>query len=287
MFDSSKSTNHRQLGREFGPLLKQWRGYRCVSQMELALRSDVSQRHISFLELGRSTPSRDMVLRLAESLEIPLREQNLLLSSAGFAANFNERTLDGDDMRPVRKALEMQLQHHNPFPAFVVNRRWDILMQNDAAPNVFGAATDLEALWQQICGNNPKNLMHLTFHPDGLRNFLVNWEEIAAKLLSRTRRELLSCGDPNLKTLLDEILSYPDIPTSWKEPSLDAMPPPVYSMSFQAGPFSLNMFSMISTFGTPQDITTDELRVESFFPSDETSEQLMRQLANRQSNSNS
>lgn len=274
-----QNNSFSQSNHAFGTLLKQWRGHRSVSQMELSLRSDVSQRHISFLELGRAAPSRDMVLKLADSLDVPLREQNLLLNSAGYAASYTERNLDSRDMRSVRRALEMQLQHHNPFPAFVVNRCWDILMQNEAASIVFGAATDIEALWRKVCGDGPKNLLHLTFHPQGLRQFLVNWEEIATQLLSRTRRELLANGDLVLKSLLEEILDYPDIPNSWKEPSLDAPSEPVYSMSFQAGPFTLNIFSMISTFGTPQDITTDELRVESFFPSDEASEQLMRQLS--------
>lgn len=263
----------------FARLLKSWREARKCSQLDLALASRISQRHVSFMESGRARPSRDMVLQLSEALEIPLRERNTLLTAAGFAAMYQETDLKAPAMAPVREALQLLLDHHEPNPASVVDRAWNVLMINRAMLRVFSLAGDPTQLWQRVCGNGPHNVLKMTFHPEGFRPFIVNFDEAAPVLLNRTRREAAACNSEPLLRLLDEILAYPGIPESWKVPSFQAPPPPVLPLELAKGELKLKLFSMITTFGTPQDITTDELRVESFFPADATTAELLRKLA--------
>jgi transcriptional regulator with XRE-family HTH domain len=263
----------------FARLLKAWRETRKLSQLELALASRISQRHLSFMESGRARPSREMVLQLAEALEVPLRERNTMLTAAGFATMYQETDLHSPAMAPVREALKLMLQNLEPNPTVVVDREWNMLMGNRAMHRVFSLVGDLEALWKRACGDGPRNIMRLTFHPDGFRPFIANWEEVAPVMLNRTRREAAAGGNNALLTLIDEILAYPGIPESWRAPDWQAPPPPVLPLALASGGVKLNLFSMLSTFGTPQDITTDELRVETFFPADEASAQLLRALA--------
>ena len=263
----------------FARLLKSWREARKCSQLDLALASRISQRHVSFMESGRARPSRDMVLQLSEALEIPLRERNTLLTAAGFAAMYRETDLKSPAMAPVREALQLLLDHHEPNPVSVVDRAWNVLMINRAMLRVFSLAGDPTQLWQRVCGNGPHNVLKMTFHPDGFRPFIVNFDEAAPVLLNRTRREAAASGNEALQKLLDEILAYPGIPESWKVPDWQAPPPPVLPLELAKGELKLKLFSMITTFGTPQDITTDELRVESFFPADTGTAALLRKLA--------
>ncbi len=266
----------------FGELLRAWRRNRRFSQLDLALASDVSQRHVSFLESGRAAPSRDMILRLAEGLEVPLRDRNALLTAAGFAAYFRESSLDGEEMAPVRAALEMQLSHHLPYPAIVIDREWNMLMGNHAVPLLFSLLGDLEEAWQRVCGDGPRNVVRLTLHPQGLRPHIRNWQEFAPHLIQRTRREALATGSKALQALLDDLKDDPDMPPEWHEPDWSRPLTPVLPMELQLGTARVSMFSMISTFGTPQDITTDELRVESFYPADAATEQLFQSLGKPQ-----
>lgn len=263
----------------FARLLKSWREARKCSQLDLALASRISQRHVSFMESGRARPSRDMVLQLSEALEIPLRERNTLLTAAGFAAIYRETDLQAPAMKPVREALQLLLDHHEPNPVSVVDRCWNVLMINRAMLRVFSLAGDPTQLWQRVCGKGPHNVLKMTFHPDGFRPYIANFDEAAPVLLARTRREAVASGSEPLQRLLDEILAYPGIPDAWRAPSFDAPPPPVLPLELARGELRLKLFSMISTFGTPQDITTDELRVESFFPADAATAQLLRTLA--------
>lgn len=263
----------------FARLLKSWREARKCSQLDLALASRISQRHVSFMESGRARPSRDMVLQLSEALEIPLRERNTLLTAAGFAAMYRETDLKSPAMAPVREALQLMLDHQEPNPVSVVDRAWNVLMINRAMLRVFSLAGDPTQLWQRVCGNGPHNVLKMTFHPEGFRPYIVNFEEVAPVLLNRTRREAAACNSEPLLRLLDEILAYPGIPESWKVPSFQAPPPPVLPLELARGEMKLKLFSMITTFGTPQDITTDELRVESFFPADAATAELLRKLA--------
>lgn len=262
----------------FARLLKSWRETRKFSQLDLALTSRISQRHISFLESGRARPSREMVLQLAEALEIPLRERNTLLTAAGFAAMYRETELHSPAMAPVRDALKLMLDNFEPNPASVVDREWNLLMANQALVRVFSLVGDVAAMWQRVCPGQPHNVLKVTFHPEGFRPYIRNFAEAAPVLLNRTRREAAACGSDKLLRLIDEILAYPGIPEEWKAPDWQAPPPPVLPLELARGDLRLKLFSMITTFGTPQDITTDELRVESFFPADADSAALLRAL---------
>jgi transcriptional regulator with XRE-family HTH domain len=260
----------------FGALLRDVRRSRKLSQLDLAADAEVSQRHLSFLESGRAQPSREMVLQLAQALDLPLRERNRLLMSAGFAGVYPQRQLDAEAMKPVRAALEMILKHHEPLPAVVVDRAWNVFMANAAIPRVFSLLGDLEQAWTRVCGDGPRNILKMTFHAEGLRPFIRNFNEIAAPLLTRTAREALE--HPQVQEVLDEILRYPGIPSRWRSIDLHATALPVLPTHFEAGGVSLRMFTTMTTFGTPQDVTTDELRVESFFPADAESALLLRKL---------
>ena len=261
----------------FPDLLRYWRGFRRLSQLDLAVNADVSQRHVSFLESGRSKPSRDMVLQLAESLELPLRERNRMLGAAGFAAVYAANPLSDADMAPVKKALDLILTHHEPFPAVLVDANWKMLQPNSALLRLFSLIGDIGQIWAKIAPQEPPNVFKLTFHPQGLRPYIRNFEEIAPVMINRTFRE--AHEHPQLLALLEEVLSYPDTPSRWKTPDLSAHLPPVMNMELCAAGHTISLFSTITTFGTAQDITTDELRVESFFPGDSASEALLRALA--------
>ncbi len=263
----------------FGQLLKSWRGSRKLSQLDLAVEAEVSQRHLSFLESGRAQPSRDMVLLLAEALDVPLRERNTLLGSAGFAPLYRERELDGPDMKPVRQALEMTLKHHEPYPAIVVNRDWDLIMGNEAAHRMYASLGDPEEVWQRIDPSGHQNTLRLIFHPQGMQPLIRNWDQVVTHMLNRLQREAATePGDSSLKKLLDEISQYPGVPDAesaiWQTP-----PPPIMPVEMDMGGMVLKTFTMISTFGTPQDITTDELRIETFFPADDFTREVFQKLA--------
>lgn len=263
----------------FGPMLKAWRSSRKLSQLDLALEADVSQRHLSFLESGRAQPSREMILNLAEALDIPLRERNTLLGAGGFAPLYRERDLDADDMKPVREALELTLKHHEPYPAIVVNREWDMLMSNTAAERMYSAFGDPAAMWQEVDPSGRRNALRYTFHPKGLQPHIANWEEVVTVMLNRLQREAaMEPGNTRLKELVEELCSYPGMPDTnaaiWQTP-----PHPILPLEVNMGGMLLKTFTMISTFGTPQDITTDELRLETFFPADDFTEQILRQMA--------
>lgn len=262
----------------FGHLLRDCRRAKKLSQLDLAVDAEVSQRHLSFLESGRAQPSREMVLQLARALDLPLRERNRLLTSAGFAGIYPQRKLEAADMQPVRSALELLLRHHEPYPAIVVDRAWNLFMQNAVIPKLFGVLGDLDAVWRRVCGDGPRNIFKLMFHPEGLQPYIANLPEIAGPMLARTAREGLE--HPAVAELLDEVLRYPGIPARWRSIDLHASQPlPVLPTELRLGGVSLRLFSMLTTFGTPQDVTTDELRVESFFPADAQSEQILRMLA--------
>jgi len=267
----------RAADHSFGEVLRETRGARKLSQLDLAVEAGISQRHLSFLESGRARPSRGMVLQLAESLELPLRNRNRLLVAAGFAPVFPQRPLDSEAMAPVRQALERLLQHHEPYPALVMDRVWNVLMTNRALDRLTAMQGNADEMWRRVCGDGPRNMLKLTFHPQGLRPLIANMAEVGSHLLARARLEALE--DPAVARLLDEILAYPDIPARWKVAEPVSHPPPVLPAQLRLGEARLNLFTMLSTFGTPQDITTDSLRVEHLFPADAESEALLKRLA--------
>ena len=261
----------------FGMLLRDVRRARRLSQLDLALHADVSQRHLSFLESGRAQPSREMVVQLAQALDLPLRERNRLLHTAGFAGIYPQRKLEAGDMQPIRAALDLMLRHHEPYPAVVVDRAWNLFMVNDAMTRLTALSGDAEAMWQRVCGDGPRNLFKLTFHPEGLRPMIANLEEIAPPFLARTAREALE--HPEVQDVLDEVLRYPGLPSKLRHIDLEASRLPVLPTHFRLNGMDLRMFTTLTTFGTPQDVTADELRVESFFPADEASATILKGLA--------
>ena len=254
----------------FPTLCKQWRRARHVSQLELAGIAAISQRHLSWLETGRSRPSREMVLKLAEAHEVPLRERNTLLTSAGFAAQYRESDLDEPHMGPVRNALERVLAHHEPFPAVVVDRKWNRVMGNAASDLMFGLGG------QAVDDPSAKlNLAAATLAPDGLRRFIVNWEEALPLFVHRLRSEALTSGEAETIAYIEALIRsagpLPDAPGPG-EPLL-----PVLPIVLDVDGLQLSLFSVISTFGTPQDVTTDELRIEAFYPTDDVTRSFFEQ----------
>ena len=265
----------------FGTLLRQWRLLRSLSQLELALRTDISQRHLSFLESGRSRPSRDMVLALGNVLDIPLRERNSLLAAAGFAPVYDQRPLLEPDMVPVLQALQLTLAHHEPYPAIVADQAWNLLMENRAAQALYGLLGDPEDFWRRTCGDGPRNVMRALFHPQGMRPYVLNWEQVGRNLLNRLRHEAaLQAPDSSLRRLLHDILQFPGTPPQWRIADGQLLVEPVLCIELGLGDIRIRLFSMIAHFGTPQDVTVDELVLETFFPADAATEALLRQLAN-------
>ncbi|HEY4828229.1 MAG TPA: helix-turn-helix transcriptional regulator, partial [Solirubrobacteraceae bacterium] len=229
-----------------------------LSQLELALEADVSSRHVSFLETGRARPSREMVLRLAEHLDIPLRERNRLLLAAGYAPLYVARSLEEPAMAPVHLALDRFLRAHEPYPAVVLDRHYNLVSSNDAVGVLTaGVAPDLLA--------PPANALRVTLHPEGMAPQIVNLTEWSAHLLHRLRRQAALTADPELERLHEELSSYPGV--SVETPAEDASGSEILlPLRMRAGDRELVFFSTISTFGTPVDITLSELMIEAFYP---------------------
>lgn len=270
----------RDTGPAFGQLLRGWRGARKRSQLELALDAGVSQRHLSFLESGRAMPSREMILQLSEVLDLPLRERNQMLNAAGFAALYQQRSLDSEAMSAVRQALEMMLRHHEPFPALVIDPQWNMVMSNTATERFLGLLGNPDEVWQRVDPSGNRNVMRLTFHPQGMQPLLNDWDSTATLLLSRLHREVTAApANAGLRTVFEDISALPGTPGQWRNQIWDSTPPPFMPLDINLGGMSLKIFSMITGFGTALDITADELRVETFFPADEFSAQFFHSLA--------
>jgi transcriptional regulator with XRE-family HTH domain len=260
----------------FGRLLRQWRAQRGMSQLGLATEAGVSTRHLSFVETGRSHPSREMVLRLAETLDVPLRERNALLAAAGFASLYRETALEAPELEPLRRMLDFLLERHEPFPAFLLDRCWNAVRANGAAARGFGVFAGPGPVW----ADQPLNLLRVTLHPEGLRPFIVNFDEVAGTLLAHLERSLaLFPGDEELGALRDEMHALPDLPAHVLVPNLEAAPQPVLPLHLKRDGLEVRLFSAITTLGTPQDITLQELRIESFMPADPTTEAALRAIA--------
>ncbi|MBD1997150.1 helix-turn-helix transcriptional regulator [Leptolyngbya sp. FACHB-541] len=266
----------------FGILLKQWRNQRGFSQLDLAVTSQVSQRHISFLESGRAKPSREMVLQLATVLEIPLRQQNLMLTAAGFTPIHAETDLAAPEMASVRKAIDFMLRQQEPYPALVVDRYWHLLLANDAATRLLTTFIGLDQLQAHFCTDGKINLMRAVFHPQGLRPFIVNWEEFSEHLLQRLHREAMAEveHEQSMSTLLlHELMSYPGVPEIWHTTNHTAQNTLLLTIHLKRDALELQFFSTIATLGTPYDITLQELRIECMFPADEISDRTWKQIS--------
>jgi transcriptional regulator with XRE-family HTH domain len=258
------------LHRKAGDHLRHWRQQRRLSQLDLALEAEISTRHLSFIETGRAAPSRDMLLRLAERLEIPLRERNHLLLAAGFAPLYPERGLDEPAMAPARAAIEALLKAHAPFPALAIDRHWQILLTNDTVgPLLAGVAPHLLA--------GPVNALRLSLHPDGMAPRILNLAEWRHHLLERLRHQIAETGDAALGALLVELMAYP---------APDAAPPAsdgaiAVPLRLRTDMGDLSFLSTTMVFGTPRDITLSELAIETFLPADAATAAILGKLAAR------
>jgi transcriptional regulator with XRE-family HTH domain len=266
----SRHANHRRVG----PLLRDWRQRRRMSQMELALEAGVSTRHLSFVETGRSRPSAEMVLHLAERLEVPLRERNELLLAAGFAPQYSARDFDDPALREVRDAVGRVLAAHEPYPAIAVDRYWNLIASNEAlGPFLEGVAPELLV--------PPVNTIRLALHPDGVAPRILNLGEYRADLVERLERAARLTGDPELAALHEEMLGYPGPEAPAPPAGASSAAAVAVGLRLAPAPGSdapeLSFFSTITTFGTAVDVTVSELAVEAFFPADaQTAEYLRR-----------
>ena len=257
----------------FGDVMREWRGARGMSQMDLALAAGVSTRHVCFIETGRSRPSRGMVLRLAETLELPLRERNSMLFHAGFAPQFPESDLQHQDLTPIRHALDLILTSHEPFPAFVLDRNWNIRRANSAHRRL------LSMLLPEVTPPEPVNAVRLVLDPDLLRPMIGNWEQVAHVFGHRINRQLrrpdVASGE---RQTFETILDLPGVREAMKNAQAPAGAAVVIPMQIDLHGQRLSWFSTIATIGTPQDVTLDELRIESLFPADDETERIARAL---------
>ena len=249
-----------------GTLLRGWRSARGKSQLDLALEADVSQRHLSFIESGRAAPGRDKLMDIAEALDIPLRERNELLLAAGYAPLYPDEGWDAPQMKCVIAAVERMLKQQEPYPAVLMDRYWNVLTANSAAPCFFGRFIDMAAR------TKPRNILHLMFDPAGMRPFIRDWERVSQSLLARVRREAVGrVIDARTQELLHTLLRYPGPPPGrGHRPAGEDLP--MIPLSFERDGAVLNYFSMISTVGAPTTIAAQELRVESMFPADDATE---------------
>ncbi|HEY1261853.1 MAG TPA: helix-turn-helix domain-containing protein [Stellaceae bacterium] len=258
---------------EFAARLRWWRRRRGWSQLELAGRAEISQRHLSFLEVGRASPSREMVARLAASLDLPLRQHNELLVAAGFAPVWRQSDLAAPQLSGVRAALDHMLAQQEPFPAVVIDRRWNLLRANQ------GAVRLVEFLVGLLPPDAPVNLADALVGPDVLRPFLVNWKEVARYFIRSVEADAAADGTAETAALLERLLSYPGVRPLLREGTVAAVADCVLPMNFCKAEFSLELFTTITTLGTPQDVTLQELRIESFFPTQESTAAIFRAWA--------
>lgn len=260
-----------------GDLLREWRRRRRMSQLDLAVEADISSRHLSFLETGRSLPSREMVVHLAERLEIPLRERNVLLVAAGYAPVFPERPLEDPALRAAREAVDLVLAGHEPYPALAIDRHWTLAASNKAAARLL-AGIDPSML------SPPVNVLRLSLHPSGLAPHIVNFAEWRSHLLARLRHQIELTADPGLAGLMSELSEYPlpvgavaNKPHAEREYAGVVIP---FQLMTEGG--TLSFISTTTVFGTPVDVTLSELAVESFFPADAATAKALRRLADVQ-----
>lgn len=262
----------------FGEQLRHWRAIRRFSQMALSAEAEVSQRHLSYIETGRARPSREMVVHLATVLDLPLRTRNELLVAAGYAPLYPETRLDEPAMDDVRHVLDFILTAHEPNPALVADRRWNVVASNAAATRLLRALVDPAGL----PATEGPNLARLTFHPHGLRTATVNWEVTAATLLERLEREVADrAGDTALAALLDEVLTYPDVGAVRHRPRLPTGSDLLVPIHYRTPDVELKLFSTFATMGAPYDVTLEELRIETFFPADAASRTELARLGDR------
>jgi transcriptional regulator with XRE-family HTH domain len=258
---------------DFAARLRGWRQQRGWSQLELAGRAEISHRHLSFLELARANPSRDMVVRLANTLDVPLREHNALLLAAGFAPIWRQSDLAAPELAGVRAALDHMMAQQEPFPAVVVDRHWNLMRTNQ------GAVRLVEFLVGPLAPDAQINLADALVAPDVLRPFLINWETVVRYFVRSVESDAAADGTSETTALLQRLVSYPGVSEVLRAGPEDVASGPVLAMHFRKSEVSLQLFTTIATLGTPRDITLQELRIESFFPGDVATAALLRNWA--------
>ena len=261
----------------FGVMLRRWSGVRRLSQLDLSLNAEISMRHLSCVETGRAQPSREMVLRLSEALQIPFRERNALLLAAGYAplyphANLDAPNLDTPEAAAAARAVELMLAQLEPYPVLVLDRYWNTLKMNAGAKRFL-------TLFPGCDSGTPHNGVRLVFQPHGLRPFIENWHEVAARIIRRLHREVAdNPSDESMKGFLQELLDSPEVPSRWHMPDLDGAPPPFLTINYRWKNSTFRFFSFLTSLGTPLDVGLQELRIESFFPADEATRILVNRL---------
>ncbi|MGO4701675.1 helix-turn-helix domain-containing protein [Dyella sp. 2RAB6] len=266
---ASVRTDRASSSSDLGRLLRHWRDVRGASQLGLALDAGMSQRHVSFIESGRSMPSRQALTSIVQALDVPLRERNAVFLAAGYAPVYSEASWDAAEMQGITRALDRMLRQHDPYPAVVMDRYWNVLTANASSPRFFGSFIDMAAR------TGPRNMLHLLFDPAGMRPFVVNWEAVASSLIQRVYREAIGgVLDEQTQALLDELFAYPGVDASWRLRGSVASTSnlPMIPMGFAKDGKVLRYFSMVTTVGTPQSVAAQELRIESMFPADEETE---------------
>ena len=266
--------NKKPDAQHFPALLRFWRNARGLSQIDLAAATEISPKHLSFLETGRAQPSQEIILRLSVPLDLPLREQNTLLQSAGFEAHYRAQA-ESSAPPEIQRALSWMKEHHAPFPLVVLDAHYNLIDSNLPA-------RALVALLFEGCPPKERNTLHWLFHPGLLRPKVNNWSEVAHALLVRLQREQLARRrDGQLRDLLSELCSYPDVPQGWRTPDWTQPTAPTLTMELQVGQQELSFLTTLTVFQSPQDVSLDELRIESYFPQNEESEKFCHQHLRR------
>jgi transcriptional regulator with XRE-family HTH domain len=254
----------------FAANLRWWRRHRGLSQLDLAARTGISQRHLSFMELGRASPSRDMVIRLAAALDVPLRQHNALLIAAGFAPVWRQTNLAAPELSQVGRALDYMLAQQEPFPCVAVDRQWNLLRSNS------GAVRLVEFLIGPLAPDTPVNLADALVAPDVLRPYLVNWADVVRYFVRSVEADAVADGTPETAALHQRLLAYEGVRAAMTSAPIELAIAPVLPMHFRKGKIDMRLFTTIATLGIPQDITLQELRVESFFPVDDETAGILR-----------
>ena len=260
------------IGRTIGPLMRDWRTRRGRSQLDLSLDVGVSTRHLSYVETGKSRPSPELVLAVAEHLEVPLRERNTMLLAAGFAPRYTDRGLDAPAMRPIVAGLQRMLDAHDPYPGVVIDRQWNVVLANDAA-------AALTAGLPAEIAEPPVNVFRMSLHPEGLSERTANFPEWADYLLRQLRRTIVLTGDERLMAIEQEVLAYPNVAALSRHRGSRGGDEPAILVPFDLrvdDDLTLSFFTTLTTFGTPLDVTLDELSVELFFPADDVTDRAVR-----------
>jgi transcriptional regulator with XRE-family HTH domain len=256
--------------QSFADSLRWWRRHRGLSQLDLAGRTEISQRHLSFMELGRASPSREMVMRLAAALDVPLRQQNALMIAAGFAPVWRQTNLAAPELSQVSTALNYMLAQQEPFPAVAVDRHWNLLRSNS------GAVRLVEFLVGPLAPDTPINLADALVAPDVLRPHLLNWSDVVRYFVRSVEADAAADGTPETAALHQRLVAYQGVREACNAAPAEWAVTPVLPMHFRKGKIELRLFTTIATLGIPQDITLQELRVESFFPMDDETAGILR-----------